>query len=250
MMKKKLLLFFLLISSIGLCQDINDYNYVIIPSKFSFFDEPNRYNLNTLSKLFMEKHGFTVYYDEDVLPDTAAKDQCKLYFDLVKSSNMFTTKLTVVLKDCRNAIVFTSAEGKSSEKEFRVAYTQALREAFKSFDNLNYKYSGKQVSSSSSATAPAMPIPPTPASSGVNTGVSSNTVSNGELINAQPIENGYQLVDTTPKIILKIYKTSKAEIFLAENESVKGVVLKHNGQWIFEYYQNGKMISKPLNIRF
>ncbi len=244
---KKLLCILLLVSGISFGQNINDYNYVIIPTKFSFFDEPNRFNLNSLSKMFMEKNGFISFFDDAVLPDSAAKDQCKLYLDVVKNSNMFTTKLTVVLKDCRNAVVFTSAEGKSTEKDYRVAYTMALREAFKSFDNLDYQYNGSQFVTAS-VNAPAAPQPPL--SPVVKKNDDTTIIATGEMLNAQPIKNGYQLVDTTPKIALKIYKTSVVNVYVAENETEKGIVLKNNGQWIFEYYQRGKLVTKPLNIKF
>ena len=244
-MKKKLLLIFLLVASISFSQNINDYNYVIVPKKFSFFNEPDRFNLNTLSKMFMEKHGFKAFFDDAVLPDDAAKNQCKLYLDVLKNSNMFTTKLTVVLRDCHNEVVFTSAEGKSTEKGYKVAYTIALREAFKSFDNLNYAYNGGQ-SSTIETVPPVPPMPPKPTSS-----KSENTITNEntETLNAQPIENGYQLVDTTPKVVLKMYRTSTPDVYIGESSAEKGMVLKTDGQWIFEYYENGKLFKKPLNIK-
>ena len=246
-MNKNLLFIFLLISSMSFSQNINDYNYVIIPTKFSFFNEANRFNLNTLSKMFMEKHGFNAYFDDAVLPDNAAKDECKLYLDVLKNSNMFTTKLTVVLKDCRNEVVFTSAEGKSTEKQYKVAYTIALREAFKSFDNLNYKYNGRQ---SGGNLEKAAEITASKTADISQIGGQTRGSVTGDILNAQPVENGYQLVDNTPKIVLKIYKTSVVDVYVAESDTEKGTVLKSNGQWIFEYYSNGKLFTKVLNIKF
>ena len=143
-MKKYLFLLFVLTSYSGFSQSINDYKYAIVPSKFSFLKEPNQYRLNMLTKLLMEKYGFVTYLDTDVLPTEVANQNCnKVYVDVLKGGNMFVTKLTVVLKDCKNNILYTSAEGKSREKEYNVAYNEAFREAFKSFDNLGYKYSEK-----------------------------------------------------------------------------------------------------------
>ncbi len=237
---KKLLLLLLLASTVGISQTVNDYNYVIIPSKFTFQKEVNQYGLNTLSKLFMEKNGFTVFFDNDVLPDHAAKEQCKLFLDVNKNSNMFSTKLTVILKDCKNNVVFTSAEGKSNEKDFKVAYNQALREAFRSFDNLNYNYNGTQNSNSEVVNSKATSVKEEV----------SMPVSTVNLLTAQPIENGFQLIDTTPKIVLKIYKTSQVGIFIADQDGQKGILVKNKGQWFFEYYDKNNLVSKPLNIKF
>ena len=67
---------------------------------------------------------------------------------------------------------------------------------------------------------------------------------------AQPIENGFQLVDTTPKMILKIYKTSVNNIFLGTKENFNGIVYQKNENWFFEYYLNGKLISEVFTIKF
>jgi len=237
---KKLLLLLLLVSTVGISQTVNDYNYVIIPSKFTFQKETNQYGLSTLSKLFMEKNGFTVFFDNEVLPDYAAKEQCKLFLDVEKNSNMFSTKLTVILKDCKNNVVFTSAEGKSLDKDYKVAYNQALREAFRSFDNLNYKYNGGQNTNQETVSTSGNPVKESV----------SVPVSTVNLLTAQPIENGFQLIDTTPKIVLKIYKTSQVDVFLADQDGQKGVLVKNKGQWIFEYYDKNNLVSKSLNIKF
>ena len=75
------------------------------------------------------------------------------------------------------------------------------------------------------------------------------TVISGQLF-AQPITNGYQLVDSTPKIVLKIFKTSNPDLYTAKNDSVQGVLIKKNNEWIFEYYQNEKLVSEKLDIKF
>ncbi len=53
---------------------------------------------------------------------------------------MFTTKSIVELRDCSNKIIFSSKEGKSKDKEYKKAYHEAIRNAFKSIQSLKYKY--------------------------------------------------------------------------------------------------------------
>jgi hypothetical protein len=227
-MKKITFLLLLMASSIGFSQSINDYKYAIVPSKFSFLKEQNQYRMNLLTKMFMEKYGFVTYFDTDVLPTEVANQNCnKVYVDVLSNGGLFTTKLTVVLKDCKNEILFTSVEGKSRDKEYQIAYNQALREAFNSFDKLGYKYSVNNVNNN-------------------------NNVNNAGSIAlfAQPIESGFQLVDNTPKVVMKIFKTSNKDCYIATKGNSQGVFITKDNQWFFEYYQNDKLISERVEVKF
>ena len=113
-MKKVLFLILFLTTSLGFSQSLNDYKYAIVPSKFEFLKEKDQFRLNTLTKLLMEKYGFVTYFDSDVLPSEVAENNCnKVYVDVKSNGNLFVTKLTVVLKDCKNVVLFSSSEGKS-----------------------------------------------------------------------------------------------------------------------------------------
>lgn len=237
-MKKALFLILFLATSLGFSQSLNDYKYAIVPSKFEFLKEKDQFRLNTLTKLLMEKYGFITYYDSDVLPNEVVESNCnKVYVDVKSNGNLFVTKLTVVLKDCKNAVVYTSTEGRSREKELQVAYNQALREAFSSFDKLEYKYSGN---------------------SNVNSKSNVNENSNGkspllnQMLFAKPLgTNLIQLLtnDTDiPNLVLTISKTNNPSIFIVEEAMRQGVVYKNNNEWIFDYYENEKLISEKLNI--
>ncbi len=67
---------------------------------------------------------------------------------------------------------------------------------------------------------------------------------------AQELSNGYQLVDSTPKIQLKMYKSSMPNVYVAKGEHNDGVVYSSDGKWFFEYYDEGVMKKKALNIKF
>ena len=237
-MKKVLFLILFLTTSLGFSQSLNDYKYAIVPSKFEFLKEKDQFRLNTLTKLLMEKYGFITYYDSDVLPNEVVESNCnKVYVDVKSNGNLFVTKLKVVLKDCKNAVVCTSIEGRSREKELQVAYNQALREAFSSFDKLEYKYSGNSNVNSKS-------------------NVNENSISKSPLLNqmlfAKPLgPNLIQLLtnDTDiPNLVLTISKTNNPSIFIVEEAMRQGVVYKNNNEWIFDYYENEKLISEKLNI--
>ena len=82
-----------------------------------------------------------------------------------------------------------------------------------------------------------------------------NQVEKKQIVNeinlfAQPITNGFQLVDTTPKVVLKMFKTSEVNYYIAISESKNGIVFMKNDEWYFEYYLNEKLISEKLIVKF
>lgn len=245
-MKKYIVLLLVLVSSLGFSQTINDYKYAIVPLKFSFLKEKDQYRLNTLTKLLMEKYGFVTFFDTDILPVEVAENNCnKVFVDVQSKGNMFKTKIYVVLKDCKNTILFTSVEGKSQEKEYQISYNQALREAFNSLYSLGYKYNGNSNFNSNS---------------NVNVKESSNLKDsnlneaninvNDLVLFAQPIENGFQLIDATPKVIMKIYKTSSPICFIAIKARIQGVLISKENGWFFEYFNNSKLVSDKVEVKF
>jgi hypothetical protein len=232
-MKKYLLLFLFFVVSIVKAQSVNEYKYAIVPAKFSFLNEVNQYRLNNLCKLYLEKYGFVAYYDTDVLPIEIASTNCnRIYFDVENSSSMFVSKLTIVLKDCKNTILFKSEIGKSKEKEYAVAYNEALRDAFLSIDKLNYHY--KEVQKSQEDVAKS---------------AESKVFTTSE-ISTEAILNGYLLIDAmTSKVILKLLKTASPDVFIAQSKTKNGIVTKRNNQFVLEYYENDQLISELLQVK-
>ena len=232
-MKSKILLLFILISSYAFSQSVNDYQYVIVPVKYDFLSKEDQYGLNTLTKLLLQKYGFKVYLSNEQIPLDV--ERCNfLYANVTENSGMFNTKLKVALNDCKEKVVFETQFGSSREKEFAVAYNQAFRESGKSFDKLNYKYNGKNNFS----------ITQKPSKT-----IISETDSETFYF-AQPIANGFQVVDNEPKVIMKLYTTSQQNVFIGFRGNTNGVVISKNGKWFFEYYDGDKLISESINLRF
>ena len=67
---------------------------------------------------------------------------------MLENSNMFSTKLTIELSDCKNTVVMTSEEGKSRIKDFKKGHQDALRKAFQSIQTMDYKYNKNLARSS------------------------------------------------------------------------------------------------------
>lgn len=252
-MKGYALLLCLFVSFSGYAQNtINNYKYVVVPEKFNFSREDNQYGLNTLAKSLLEEKGFSVYFDSEV-PKELAGNRCNaLNTEVVQKKGLFVTNLTVILKDCQGNILFKSKEGKSREKEFATSYNLALRDAFTSLNDVPYAYNGT-VNAAPQQTAAAPAVAPTPAptpSLPAATPVAPETKEAAGTLYAQATANGYQLIDTSPKKVLTLLKTSVPDYFIADSEVAHGIVMKKNGEWHFEYYKDNKLIAEKLLIKF
>ncbi|TDS16545.1 hypothetical protein DFQ03_1026 [Maribacter caenipelagi] len=67
---------------------------------------------------------------------------------------------------------------------------------------------------------------------------------------AQETENGYQLVDSSPKVRMNLLKSSADNVFMAKTDTKNGMVYQKDGTWVFEYYENDKLVQEELNIKF
>ena len=256
-MKAKFLFLLSLVSSYGFSQSINDYAAVIVPIKYDFLKEENQYRLNTLTKFNLQKAGFQAFYSNEEFP--VEYNRCSLLnVDVLKDNAFLVTKLYVVFKDCNGKVVYKSEVGKSKEKEFEVAYAEALNMAFTSIYALHYKYNGKAVApnqnttvtstvASTSVVSTAVPV----TAAAVAVSVPNNSAEpDGSVLFAQPIKNGFQLVDSTPKVILKAYKTTNPSIYIASKESIQGVMILKDNQWFFEYYEKDTLMSEKISVKF
>lgn len=254
-MKTKFLFLLLLVSSYGFSQSVNDYAAVIIPVKYDFVKKENEYRLNTLTKFNLKKAGFEAFYANETIPKEF-NDRCSiLNADVLKENGFLITKLYVVLKDCNGKVVFKSQVGKSKEKDYEAAYTEALNAAFTSVYALHYKYSGAASNSQNAAIAAPVAIKvasTSVAAAAVAVNVPNTSVAepDGTVLFAQPIKNGFQLVDTTPKVVMKAYKTTNPSIYIASKENIQGVMVLKENQWFFEYYEKDILMSEKITVKF
>ncbi|NAS32323.1 hypothetical protein GTQ40_15170 [Flavobacteriaceae bacterium R38] len=266
MIKKILLLTLFLGLSISVFgqQSLNGYKYIIVPKKYSFLKEENQYQLNALTKFFFEKNNFTAVYDENTPLDYTKNNCLGLKANIKNDSNIFSTRLAVELRDCRNNVVFISEVGKSREKDFKKGYHSALRKAFESFKNVNYVYNPEENLLANVETEPVevSKVAEVAKVKAEKTEVvleekqAKVAVVNIEeaevdqnVLFAQPISNGFQLIDRSPKIVYTLQKTSLDNVFLLKN--IKGLFLKKGDRWVIEYYdENDRLIQKEIQVKF
>ena len=268
--------------------NLNDYKYVIVSKKYDFLKEADQYQLNSLSKFLFNKYGFQALMEGENYPQDLIQNRClALKSDLIKDSGMFKTKLKIELTDCYDQVVYTSPIGESREKEYKTAYTEATRNTFKHLELLNYKYEPKEntvavsvpVSTTknevteeiqklkeeiqtlkqekkaevidSKKTIEVVAIAKPQTIKQVKEEKSIQQVENVGLSNilyAQVTENGFQLVDNTPKVVCRISETGVDNVYLVENKSA--IIYKQGNEWIYETLINGTIKQKKLTIKF
>ena len=267
---------------------LDQYKYLVIPKKFDDFKNENQYQTSTLIKYLFVKKGFSAVY-EDNLPKDLKKNRCLgLYVDFIDDSSTFTTKGAIELKDCEDKEVFTTQQAKSKEKQFKSAYSEVIRETMKSFDGIQYAYNPKteenvegpvtvsfrndikkleepsQINTNKdgmvkqeATTENQSYKDATPIASNIKNGTrvqNAETAVNQSPIKvtlyAQEIANGFQLVDSAPKIRYKLQESSFPNVYIAEGEGKNGIVYTTKGKWIFEYYQDDTLLVEELKIKF
>ena len=278
---KRILFFVIAIYSINIAfaqTDINNYKYLVIPVQFEFKKGKNPLKLSTLTRYLFNKEGFTTYYEGDKLPDDLFKDRCLAsYAQIVELKEGFRlTRLKILLKDCKDNIIFESGVGDSGENNHEKRYHEALREAFTSIESLNYSYkpeiekdnnvvnisekpnssekvlNEEKIEETSEKTEATLMGSELSADSKTK---ESNKYENEEqsenidiIFYAQEIENGFQLVDDVSNKIMVLLKTAKTNLFVVKGKDA--IVYPENGKWIYSKTTEKDFDSYPINIKF
>lgn len=258
MMKKFVLVLALIISANTIvAQNLNDYKYVIVPNSFDFLKIVDQYKLNSLTKFLLKKEGFISLLNDEKKPIDLYDNPCLgLDFNLMKKSSFLSTALQFELKNCNNEIVFSSKKGSSKLKDYKPAYHAALRNAFKSLTAMNYAYNN--TSFSNTIQKPKIDVltetTVNPTTVSVTASKPTKVITSKEkevvkeILYAQKIENGFQLVNNKPKVEFIVLNTGKKDVFILKNQ--KGILFKSNNKWIIEMYNNGQLVSKEIYIKF
>lgn len=252
-------LIFLFITLSCFSQKLDSYKYVIVPYEFEFLKRHDQYRVNTLVRHLFKKEGFEVLYDNEDFPDDLKLDRCLALFANVKSnSNIFTTKMTITLKDCSNKVVLESLQGRSKIKAYKESYNQSIKRAFATIEAANYSYKPAERKATAAVNKPkevVKEVKPmvseTKETSLPTTTVKQNTqnkTATSNVLYAQPIKNGYQLVDSTPKVVMVLLKTGVPDVFIVKGEDA--TVYKKDGVWKYSVASKNGYDVLDMNIKF
>lgn len=239
---KKLVLLLLLVSyTFSFAQE--NYKYIVIPKKFNFFKNANEYSLNEITKSFFVNEGFEVFYSDDELPAELSENRCQaLYIDAKEDSKIFVTKIYFEVRDCRNIVMIKSEIGTSREKNFQKAYNESFKI---SLSSLKGKINFKKSALNDNGISDSLKV--------IVTKKSTKAVANTDNDNSLfliPTSTGYKLVNDKPEIIFILNRTTDESVFIAQKNSIFGVLIKKNAGWFFEYYENDQLVSEKVNVKF
>ncbi|MEM6720487.1 MAG: hypothetical protein AAF611_14265 [Bacteroidota bacterium] len=255
---------FLFITCSCFSQELNNYKYVVIPYKFNFLKKHDKYRVNTVVRYLFKKEGFQVLYDTEDFPTDLSDDRCKaLYMDINNESSIFTTKMAIVLRDCANKVVLETPFGRSKIKAYEKAYNQALRKAFETVEAQNYSYDPKKKEE---VPPPPPPITVEEAQKKTEKEVEASVIEMEDvskevekfnkdagkeantILYAQPIKNGYQLVDKTPKVVMILLKSGVPNVYIVKGQDA--TVYKEDGKWFLSKTSDNSTVKMPLSIKF
>lgn len=277
---KKLLVAFtaFLFTTVLFGQELDAYKYVVIPYEFEFTKRHNQFKVNALTRYLFKNEGFHVLYDSEVFPDDLNSNRClALFADVQKKSGLLSTKTVIELKDCNGKVVLLSKEGKSKIKDYTKAYNESIRKAFTSVEAQNYSYKASKTAVTGMSVAPPKEVvelkPETPKvvevvevkevkevkeekivktpkvkPKEIKVQEVPEVTTTSEVLYAQPIPNGFQLVDTTPKVVYKIRKSGAKDVYIVIGRDA--IIRKNGADWILDYYVDGVLHSKSLDIKF
>ena len=121
--------------------ELDPYKYIIVPKQYDFLKKENQYRVNSYTKYLFVQEGYQAFYQGDAYPDDLLSNPCLgLTAYVMDESSAFTTKIFLVLKNCRGEVVLQTIEGKSKIKQYDKTYIDALKKCFVTIKELDYNY--------------------------------------------------------------------------------------------------------------
>lgn len=263
MIKTMAMFLFMGLSLLPAQAQLDNYKYIVVPKRFETFKDVNQYQTSTLVKFLLTKYAFDPIYD-DAIPEELFLNKCLgLNTQLEDNSSYLQTVVAIVFYDCRGQEIFRTQEGRSKNKEFKEAFSEAIQEAMRTMALLSHNYQGSEeetVEEPVVAQAPdpveTIPEPETviaptePAVVAVimeeaaEPSVKEETESEASEATKPEItyweqtasNNGFILTHPVKEVTWAILKTSTAEVFMAISTTRQGVAFKQQKGWRLEYY--------------
>jgi len=263
-MIKKIL--FTLLLGVTMCiysqqSKLEKYQYIIVPNQFDFVNTVDAYQTSSLTKFLLQKNGFPVYLSNETIPDPLTESKCAVLIVTIKvDSSMLLTKSYFEAKDCFGKVIYTSGVGKSKFKDYKKAYHESIRKAHKTMTDFKYSYINVSLIKSKNKDVVAANISDEAYEITMKNEKLAKEVKKQKVykkvkldlpthvLYAQPITNGFQLVNSKPEIVYILLKTNKSNVYILKNE--KGIVYEKGDKWIVEYYKASNLIQEELKIKF
>ena len=226
--------------------NLDQYKYVSVPNRFDFMKSSDQFQISSLAKFLLTKNKFTVLENLEKYPTDLATNQCLLLnLNVEQIKGFLKTKLEVQFLNCKNQVVFKSDIGMSREKDFKTAYHQALRAAFSSVPEANYKFN--ETVDTVSTNEKLISDKPEVSTVAVSTTIRSTDLSTSKLTSGILITHtsyGFDIKDADGIVVYSLYQTISDGIYIIDK--LPGIVYKRGNRFVREYISNQKIIIEPL----
>ena len=250
LLNTSIVIFFIFKTSLAAQTDLNQYKYVSVPDRFDFMKTNDQYQISSLTQFLLNKKGFNVLESIENYPSDLASNSCLLLdMNIEKIKGFLKTKLEVQFINCKKEVVFRSAIGISKEKDFKMAYHQALRAAFDSIEGLNYNYEASatiDISAPIETSTAVIPKPIVQTPSAPVVAASVDSVDSPELPKTLIVSTayGYDITDANGRVLFSIHPTMEEGIFIIDK--LPGIAYKRGKRWVREYVLEKKTVIEPL----
>ena len=221
--------------------NLDQYKYVSVPNRFDFMKSSDQFQISSLAKFLLTKNKFTVLENLEKYPADLAANKCLLLnLNVEQIKGFLKTKLEVQFLNCKNQVVFKSDIGMSREKDFKTAYHQALRAAFSSVSEANYKFN-ETVDKVSTNEKPIS------VKRAVSTPMQATDLPSPKLtseILMTQTSHGFDIKDADGILVYSLYQTMLDGIYIIDK--LPGIVYKRGNRFVREYISNQKIIIEPL----
>ncbi|MEH6536446.1 MAG: hypothetical protein V7719_08650 [Psychroserpens sp.] len=261
-------------------EKINNYKYIVVPNQYDFQKTQDQYQLNSLTKFLFNKYGYTAYLENDDFPNDLGANNClalKAITRVIKGG-FLVSKIQIDLVDCKNRVVASSQVGKSKEKNRKKAYQETVRAAFITYQFFDYKYNGNAIKTEENTVVEIPEVKEAKEEEEEEEEKVIETINSSEekveesvkqelvgiveakaeivtsaadnkyLLYAQPIDNGFQIVDTEPKKVMILLDSGTPNMFIVKGKDA--VVYKKDGSWIYAENSGKNLKLSVLNLKF
>ena len=281
-MKRVFLLFMVIMASQTSAfaqSEVNEYKYIVIPKQYDFQRSDDQYQLNSLTKFLFNKYGFTAYFEDESLPLDVSQDRClALKADLKKLKGFLITRLQFELIDCEGNVVSSSKIGETKIKQYDTAYNTALRQAFETYQNMNYSYqpkaeiktpviTNKEVAIKSIQKTESIEQKKQEVKEEIKDDVVKQQIETPQVkktvpvetitepvkeINnswfANPIDNGFEVVDASKNKIMTLLYSGAPDVYIVKDENA--IVFKKEGYWMYSSNDGSGIKVNRIDLKF
>ncbi len=280
---KRVFLFFMVImasqTSAFAQSEVNDYKYIVIPKQYDFQRSDDQYQLNSLTKFLFNKYGFTAYFEDESLPLDVSQDRClALKADLKKLKGFLITRLQFELIDCEGNVVSSSKIGETKIKQYNTAYNTALRQAFETYQNMNYSYqpkaeittpviANKEVAIKSIQKTESIEQKKQEVEEEIKDDVVKQQIETPQVKKpapvetitepvkeidnswyANPIDNGFEVVDASKNKIMTLLYSGAPDVYIVKDENA--IVFKKEGYWMYSSNDGSGIKVNRIDLKF